>query len=134
MYDKILVPLALDHGLSGKLLEIARQLLLPGGEILALHVVEEAFGLARATQSDANAQMAFDRARELMKTKLSEEENVVGHVIEGHVYRSIIEFSEKHGISCVVMGSHKPELSDYLLGSTAASVVRHASCAVHVHR
>ena len=134
MYKKVLVPLALDHGLSGSLLEIARRLLLPGGEILALHVVEAAFGLARATQSEAHAQDAFDRARNLMEDKLLDEDNVVGHVIEGHVYRSIIEFSEEHEIRCIVMGSHKPDLSDFLLGSTAASVVRHAHCAVHVHR
>ena len=37
-------------------------------------------------------------------------------------------------IECIVMGSHKPGFSDYLLGSTAARVVRHAPCAVHVYR
>ena len=35
---------------------------------------------------------------------------------------------------CIVIGSHKPGLIDYLLGSTAARVVRHAPCAVHVLR
>ncbi|MEM0947914.1 MAG: universal stress protein [Pseudomonadota bacterium] len=134
MYKRILVPLALDHGLSPTLLEIARRLLLPGGEVVALHVVEAAFGLARATQSDAHAQRAFDRARALMKEKLLDEDEVTGHVVEGHVYRSIVEFASERDIGCIVVGSHKPELSDYLLGSTAANVVRHAPCAVHVHR
>ena len=134
MYDKILVPLALDHGLSPKLLEISRRLLSPSGEILALHVVQAAFGLARATQSETHAQEAFERARDLLKGKLLDESDVSGHVVEGHVYRSILDFAEKHGVSCIVMGSHQPGLSDFLLGSTAANVVRHASCAVHVHR
>lgn len=134
MYNKILVPLALDHGLSEDLLKIARQLLSPGGEILALHVVEAAFGLAKATQSDAHAQAAFDRAKQMMKEKLPEHSSVVAHVVEGHVYRSIIEFATEHGAECIVLGSHKPGLADYLLGSTAANVVRHAPCAVHVHR
>ena len=134
MYKKVLVPLALDHGLSQSRLQLARRLLLPGGEILALHVVEAAFGLARATQSDEHAQQAFNRARSLMNEKLLDEDNVTGHVVEGHVYRSIIEFADEHEVSCIVMGSHKPGLSDYLLGSTAASVVRHAPCSVHVHR
>ncbi len=39
-----------------------------------------------------------------------------------------------HAVDCIVIGSHKPGLSDYLLGSTAARVVRHAPCAVHVYR
>ena len=134
MYKKILVPLALDHGLSRTLLDLARRLALPGSEILALHVVEAAFGLARGTQSEAHAKVAFDRAQELMREKLLDEDDVVGHVIEGHVYRSIVEFAQKQGVDCIVMGSHKPELSDFLLGSTAANVVRHAPCAVHVHR
>jgi len=38
------------------------------------------------------------------------------------------------GTGCIVIGSHKPGLRDYLLGSTAAKVVRHAACAVHVKR
>ena len=134
MYEKVLVPLALDHGLSQTLFEIARRNLRPEGQILALHVVEAPFGLARATQSEAHAQAAFDRARTLMAEKLAAEEGVAGHVVEGHVYRSVIEFAEQQTVNCIVMGSHKPGLSDYLLGSTAANVVRYAPCAVHVHR
>ena len=34
----------------------------------------------------------------------------------------------------IVMASHDPVLSDYLLGSVAARVVRHAHCSVLVAR
>ena len=34
----------------------------------------------------------------------------------------------------IVIASHRPDLSDYLLGSTAARVVRHAQCTVLVLR
>ena len=134
MYQKILVPLALDHGLSENLLQIARGLGSPDAKYIAMHVVESAYGLARATLSEAHAQTAFAMARELMKEKLEGQTDVVGHVVEGHVYRSIIEMAKEQGIDCIVMGSHKPEFSNYMLGSTAANVVRHAPCAVHVHR
>ncbi len=134
MYDKILVPLALDHGLSQTLLGVARGLLAPGGEILALHVVEEAFGLARATQSPEQSAEVFERAHALIKERLAGVEGIKGYVLEGHVHRSILEFATEHEITCIVMGSHKPGLTDYLLGSTAARVVRHAPCSVHVHR
>ncbi|WP_425044234.1 universal stress protein [Primorskyibacter sp. S87] len=134
MYDKILVPLALDHGLSHKLLEIARKLLSPDGEIHALHVVEAPYGMAQATQNETTSEHIFQQARGRMEEKLHGEPGVHRHVIEGHVYRTIIGFANEHGINCIVMGSHKPGLSDYFIGSNAARVVRHATCAVHVHR
>ena len=34
----------------------------------------------------------------------------------------------------IVMASHQPKFSDYLLGSTAARVVRHAKCSVLIAR
>ena len=34
----------------------------------------------------------------------------------------------------IMIPSHSPTMSDYLLGSTAASVMRHAKCAVLAHR
>jgi nucleotide-binding universal stress UspA family protein len=33
-----------------------------------------------------------------------------------------------------VIASHRPGMADLLIGSTAAQVVRHAPCAVHVLR
>ncbi len=55
-------------------------------------------------------------------------------IVKGHSARTIIDFARENGIECIIIGSHKPGLSDYFLGSTAARVVRHADCAVHVHR
>jgi len=37
-------------------------------------------------------------------------------------------------VDLIIVGSHKPGLQDYLLGSTAARVVRHAMCSVLVGR
>ncbi|MDW4500021.1 universal stress protein [Sulfitobacter sp. D35] len=134
MYDKVLVTLALDHGLARRLLEIAQGLCAPGGEIHALHVVEAPYGIAQATQSEEMARQTFDLASARMREKLAGASGVKGHVMEGHVYRSIVTFAQDHGVSCIVLGSHKPGLSDYFIGSTAARIVRHAPCAVHVHR
>ncbi|MFC3616158.1 universal stress protein [Lutimaribacter marinistellae] len=134
MYSKILVTLALDHGLAPRLLGIARGLLARNGEIHALHVVEAAYGLAQATQSSEVAKQAFERAKSRMQEKLVGEARIKRTVVEGHVYRSILDFAREQGADCIVMGSHRPGLSDYFIGSTAARVVRHAACAVHVHR
>ncbi len=35
---------------------------------------------------------------------------------------------------CIIVASHKPNVGDYLLGTTAARVVRHATCSVFVVR
>ena len=55
-------------------------------------------------------------------------------VFEGHPNHGILDYANEMGIDCIIMASHKPGLQDYLIGSTAARVVRHAKCAVHVIR
>ncbi len=73
-----------------------------------------------------------------LKTGLHEDlagaEDVSIEVIDGHSARSILDYAAGHHVDCIVMASHRPDFSDYLLGSTAARVVRHARCAVHVMR
>lgn len=55
-------------------------------------------------------------------------------VIDGPTGRTITNWAEETGVDCIVMSSHRPVMSDILLGSTAAWVVRHAQCSVHVIR
>jgi nucleotide-binding universal stress UspA family protein len=56
------------------------------------------------------------------------------HVLHGRVYDQIIEAANRIGADVIVMGSHRPELKDYLLGPNAARVVRHATQSVFVVR
>ncbi|MEM6481088.1 MAG: universal stress protein [Pseudomonadota bacterium] len=134
MYKNILVPVALDHGLSPKTLSIARKLAEPDAAIVALHVHEEPEHSVRAYVDQTLMQKAYETANTLLHEKIDGHDGVTAEIVQGHTYRSIIDYAQTHGIDCIVMGSHKPGLSDYLLGSTAARVVRHASCAVHVYR
>ena len=134
MYQKILVPMALDHGVSKGTLEIAKALSGGAGEIIALHVYEAAQGSVQAYVSDEAKQEGLARARVELQSKTEHLSGVKAEMVIGHTYRSIIDYAATHSIDCIVMGSHKPGLSDYLLGSTAARVVRHAPCAVHVYR
>jgi nucleotide-binding universal stress UspA family protein len=55
-------------------------------------------------------------------------------VAEGKIYREILSAARTIEADLIVMGSHHPELSDYLLGPNAARVVRHAACSVLVVR
>lgn len=134
MYSKVLVPMALDHGISPHTLEVAKALTAGKGAIIALHVYEEPQGSVRAYLDEGAIKEGFDRARLLLNEKLAGLPDVKGEIVKGHTYRTIIDYAQAKGIDCIVIGSHKPGLSDYLLGSTAARVVRHAPCAVHVHR
>lgn len=134
MYKKILVPMALDHGVSPRTLDIARALTGDQGEITALHIYEAPQGSVKTYVDDAAAKEGVARARAELDAKTAHLSGVKAEMVIGHTYRSIIDYARAHDIDCIVMGSHRPGFSDYLLGSTAARVVRHAPCAVHVFR
>lgn len=59
----------------------------------------------------------------------------VRHIVaSGSAYDEILKLAKKVDCQLIVIGSHKPELQDYLLGPNAARVVRHSRCSVHVVR
>ena len=134
MYKKILVPMALEHGIGLHALDLANCLLSDGGEIIALHVYEAPHGSV-STYLDKDAiQAAFEATRTRLEDRVKDQPGVKPVLIMGHTGRSIIDYVDENGVDCVVMGSHKPGLTDYFLGSTASRVVSHAACAVHVVR
>lgn len=57
---------------------------------------------------------------------------VVCAVRTGTIYREIMTYSDETGCDLIVMASHRPELSGYLLGH--ARIVRHARQSVLVVR
>ncbi|WP_298932756.1 universal stress protein [uncultured Ruegeria sp.] len=134
MYKKVLVPMALDHGISQHTLEVARALSEDGAQIMALHVYEMPQGSVSAYLDKSAVAEGFERARRQLLAKVEGLEGVNSEIVKGHTARTIIDYADTNGVDCIVIGSHKPGLSDYFLGSTASRVVRHATCAVHVHR
>jgi nucleotide-binding universal stress UspA family protein len=56
------------------------------------------------------------------------------HVLHGSIYDEILRAADKLKADVIVIGSHRPELKDYLLGPNAARVVRHARQSVYVVR
>ncbi|WP_050602523.1 universal stress protein [Ruegeria sp. 6PALISEP08] len=134
MYKKVLVPMALDHGLSQHTLDVARALTENEAEIIALHVYEMPHGSVSAFLDKSVVAEGFDRARLTLLKKVEGLSGVKPVIVKGHTARTIIDYAVDNEVDCIVIGSHKPGLSDYFLGSTASRVVRHAPCAVHVHR
>jgi len=55
-------------------------------------------------------------------------------VATGSAYEEILRVAEKTDSDLIVIGAHKPDFKDYLLGPNAARVVRHSGCSVYVVR
>jgi len=59
----------------------------------------------------------------------------VRHVIAtGRAYEEILDLAKRTKASLIVVGAHKADLTDYLLGTNASRIVRHAKCSVYVVR
>ena len=136
MYQKILVgidPAADERGSDA--LAIATQLAEDNmSQIAALTVLEAlpsyfADHLIAEAETQA-AELALGRLRELCG-RYSEVKTEIRH---GKPADELLKYAEANGIDCIVIASHKPGITDYFLGSTAARVVRHAPCSVHVIR
>ena len=50
------------------------------------------------------------------------------------IYAEILRVAEEAEADLIVVGSHRPAMKDYLLGTNSARVVRHAHCSVLVAR
>lgn len=55
-------------------------------------------------------------------------------VATGSAYEQILNTAQTTGCGLIVIGAHKPDYQDYLLGPNASRVVRHAQCSVYVVR
>ncbi|WP_428512749.1 universal stress protein [Roseovarius sp.] len=56
------------------------------------------------------------------------------HVTEGTIYDSVLRMADRIGADVIVVGAHRPELRDYLVGPNAARITRHANQSVIVIR
>ena len=61
-------------------------------------------------------------------------ERVSYTVRTGSIYPEILGEADDWGADLIVIGSHRPAMATYLLGSNAKTVVRHAKCSVLVVR
>ena len=61
-------------------------------------------------------------------------ERVSSVVTLGSVYHDVLQEADKVAADLIVVGSHRPRMATYLLGSNAATIVRHARCSVLVVR
>ncbi len=135
MYKKILVPMALARTQATRsAVDVAERLLSEGGSITALHVLDRMPAMVSAALPKDHAQIRRDESMALLTEQLEGHDSITPAVIDGHEGRAIVDYAEANGCDLIVVASHKPDVTDLFLGSTAAWVVRHAKCAVHVTR
>jgi universal stress protein F len=136
MYDTILVPIEPSHEHNGvNAIKIAKKLVNDDGKIILVSVVEDL-----PTYIETELLLGFrDNSKRLAQKKLTEIalDKGIGSNVEiqtGNAANEILEAAESHNIDLIIVASHRPGLSDYFLGSTAARIVRHAGCPVLVDR
>lgn len=135
MYKNILVPVLFDDAHKPtQSLETARVLADDGAKITLLHVIEDIPSYATNYLPENHMEKAVDDAEAALEKMAEGIPGGVSKVIRGHAARTLLDYAEKDAVDCIVVRSHKPGLPDYLLGGTAARIVRHAQCAVHVIR
>lgn len=139
MYRSILVPVDLDQPNSwAKALSTAVALCRCFGASLTLAAV------VPDTQLTLDAQWSAIACREIIATaearlaalaaSVTGAGEVAHRVEAGAVAGTIVAIAERAGTDLIVLASHRPAMTDVLLGSTAARVVRHARCSVMVVR
>ncbi|MGH6948155.1 MAG: universal stress protein [Kiloniellales bacterium] len=140
MYKSILLPVDLhDESSWRKALPVAVKLAEAfGAKLQVMTVVPEfGYGLVASHFPPDFQKKALESATKALGVFVKEKVPVGGvkaHVAQGAIYDEILRVAKTHGCDLVVMGSHRPELADYLIGPNAARVVRHAVQSVLVVR
>ena len=136
MYRKILVPIDLSHGdVGAHILKLARHIGGPDAEITVLTVMDDipAFVAAQIPEEVVATHHADVRDSITALVDAAEGTTMVS-IRKGNPGSVILDEAEQIGADAIIIGSHRPDYRDYLIGSTAARVVRHAQCSVIVDR
>lgn len=135
MYSNILVAVDVDHAETGaNALELAKAMAAEGATITALYVLEALPSYATQYLPEEHLSNRITEFTNVLTSELGNPEGVTPKVVTGHSGATIVDYATDHGVDCIVISSHKPGLQDFFLGSTAARVVRHSPCSVHVIR
>lgn len=129
MYKTIIVPVDLSHAEKGaEMIDHARKLGGEGARIVLVNIVEDVPPYIAAQFPSGLMEKSKQHARGELET-MTETAGLKADikVRYGKPHRAILDIADEMGADLIVIGSHRPGFEDYLLGSTAARVVRHAT-------
>jgi nucleotide-binding universal stress UspA family protein len=133
MYNKILIASALDQGFSERALQAAKLLISENGKIIFAHVMEPVNNVVQSFVTEDVKSKVLEKIKNMMAER-SNDEAIESEILHGQAGREISKYADKIGADCIIIGSHKPGLEDFFLGSTSSRVVRYSKCSVHVLR
>lgn len=141
MYDHILLAVDLgDENSWRKALPTAVEYAKTFGATLHMCTVVPDYGMTVVGQyfPEGFEKKALADAEAQLRTFIDEHvpigvraEAVVGN---GRIYEEILRIAADTGCGLIVMASHRPEISDFVIGPNALKVVSHANCSVLVVR
>jgi universal stress protein F len=136
MYKTILIPVDLGHTEAvSKMIDVARKLGDSNARIALCNVlwdipeyvlVELPQEIGTKAEEEAEAGLTEIAAKNGLDPDI--------HIVHEQPAGAIMGLAEKLGAELIVVASHKPGLQDLFIGSTAARIVSHAKCCVHVIR
>jgi len=136
MHKTILVPVdPADTDRAAPMLAAARQI---GGEdtrIVLMSVVQDIPTYVATELPGGVTDKAKQRTQETLR-EIAAREGVNAEIVvrSGQASAGILGTAKEKQADVIVIASHHPGLTDYLLGSTAHRIVRHAPCSVYVLR
>jgi nucleotide-binding universal stress UspA family protein len=140
MFKSILLPIDLASEASWKKsLQLAVNLAKDGSVLHVMSVLPD-FGMAIVGSyfdkdfEGAAMQDMTGQLKSWVSRNVPEGVKAKAHIAHGSVYDEIIRLANKLDCDAIVIAAHGPEMREYLLGSNAARVVRHAKQSVLVVR
>ena len=139
MTDKILVSLDVAHA-GAKALDTAIEMAgRRNAELVLITVLPTIPAVVDSFMAADYKEKAVAETRAAMEKRLQEKgiakdtfEIVIKH---GTPYDEVIKYAREIDADLIVVASHAPKsAADYLLGTTASKIVRHAGCSVFVVR
>jgi len=140
MFKNILVAVDLEHDAPvDDLLRIASDIANTyGAQVHLLNVIGAAPAVVSQFLPENYENMVSEKIEKdlaVLAAKVDLAEGAAASSVRfGGVYQEILAHAANIGADLIIVASHKPNVGDYLLGSTAARIVRHASCSTLVVR
>lgn len=143
MSRPVLCAIDVSHkGRDAEVLRVAKKLADLDGASLDVMTVVPDFGesIVGGFFEKDHHEKAVAEARKLLSDEVTasigaDVDAMVRHVVAtGSAYEEILHVARETECGLIVIGAHKPDFKDYLLGPNAARVVRHSTCSVHVVR
>jgi len=120
--------------------EVARGMMKTGGEELHVMNVVPDYGMSIVGSffSQDHNKLILKEAKAALEQwgaeHLADVDNVRLHVDQGTIYDLVLKEAKAVNADVIIVGAHKSQLKDYLIGPNAARISRHAKQSVFVVR